>query len=854
MASHIRIRHVVFLFLLILASKLSVAQKRPGSGVKKTDSSFNKIDSSVDNLKAAVDSFKLPSVADSIYIDTVKKILKEEYEDSSLHQSDTIIPLLVKKIQSVSELIAAANRISEKGFDTVVIAKELKSTEYLLNIVDSNFIRKNAFQNLRALKSTKGVLIQSELQLEAWQSRLFDYAEEIATLKGKLTEARADPILKKIPKDSLLRDIYFGQLAGQLVNWKKAESSLSVNMLRVGVLENRVASDLLKTKDFLEKTDEKLSRYIANLWVPEEPSLFRAKQSDYDASFGEAFTSSITTVSRLVLYFAQLKARSLIAAGILILVFFGWLMRTFYQLKKDRSSSRGLLSTSRLVPMRPLSSVTGLALVFVALFFFNMPPSWYSLIWTIIAIIFFVASRVDEKSRALFRPEILILFLVFNTLSVFIKNSLGERWLQFVLDLLAIGYSLSIFKQIITKRIIVSNLTLRVFLVFAVFTTGALVANTYGSFMLAKILNAGAVYATLAAIVLFMCSNIILHIILLHGEAFKESRVLSYFNVHSKEQHIRKILRAVMIAAWTLIMIQQLNLFDFGYKWVFDFLSKERKLASHSFTFGSIFIFIAVIWIAAFVSRMLSIFLGDAPGTNAAKKNWWGSTLILIRLCILSVGILIAFLAAGIPLDKIAIIIGALGIGIGFGLQNIVNNLVSGVILAFERPVQVGDAIEVSSRYGIIKEIGIRASKITTMEGSEVIVPNGDMLSQHIVNWTLTSNYRRVEIFIGVSYSTDLDFAEKILKDIISTQRGIEAKPSPSILVNDFGDSAINFRLLFWCHIDTWVDIKSEILMKVHKLFAAHNIDIPVPQRDINIKNIEKLLGRDEKKDKEKEN
>ena len=96
-----------------------------------------------------------------------------------------------------------------------------------------------------------------------------------------------------------------------------------------------------------------------------------------------------------------------------------------------------------------------------------------------------------------------------------------------------------------------------------------------------------------------------------------------------------------------------------------------------------------------------------------------GQLLILIRLGILSAGILIAFAASGIPIDKLTIIIGALGVGIGFGLQNIVNNLVSGVILAFERPVQIGDAIEVGNRYGVIKEIGIRSGKIVTVEGSE---------------------------------------------------------------------------------------------------------------------------------------
>lgn len=218
--------------------------------------------------------------------------------------------------------------------------------------------------------------------------------------------------------------------------------------------------------------------------------------------------------------------------------------------------------------------------------------------------------------------------------------------------------------------------------------------------------------------------------------------------------------------------------------------------------------------------------------------------LILIRLAVLATGIIIAFAASGIPMDKLTIIIGALGVGIGFGLQNIVNNLVSGVILAFEKPVQIGDAIEVGNRYGTVKEIGIRSSKILTVEGSEVIVPNGDMLSQHIVNWTLTNNFRRAEIIVGVSYSTDLRLTEKLLYDIISTQKGVESTPSPQVLAHQFGESSINFRLLFWCNIDTWVNVKSEILINVHKTFSEHGIEIPFPQRDINIKDAGSLLPK----------
>jgi potassium efflux system protein len=130
---------------------------------------------------------------------------------------------------------------------------------------------------------------------------------------------------------------------------------------------------------------------------------------------------------------------------------------------------------------------------------------------------------------------------------------------------------------------------------------------------------------------------------------------------------------------------------------------------------------------------------------------------------VFAIGFLLAVTASGFPLDKITIIISAFGIGIGFGLQNIVNNLVSGLILAFEKPIQIGDIIEVDNRSGTIMEIGIRSSKIATSDGAEVIIPNGDLISHHVINWTLSNNNRRIELIIGVAYGSDIEKVKTLL-------------------------------------------------------------------------------------------
>src|SRR5206468_6890013 len=204
--------------------------------------------------------------------------------------------------------------------------------------------------------------------------------------------------------------------------------------------------------------------------------------------------------------------------------------------------------------------------------------------------------------------------------------------------------------------------------------------------------------------------------------------------------------------------------------------------------------------------------------TPQAKKT--RSSILLIRLAVFVVGFFTAVTAAGIPMDRVTIIIGALGVGIGFGLQNIVNNLVSGIILAFEKPVQVGDIIEVSGKSGTIKEIGIRSSKIECGDGAELIVPNGDLISQQVLNWTLTNNNRRVEVLIRVVYGSDLVKAGALLNTIVKGHTRIMASPSPSVFLYNFSDTAIEFRIWFWVdEITQWLTVKGDVMLTIYTAF-----------------------------------
>jgi small-conductance mechanosensitive channel len=215
----------------------------------------------------------------------------------------------------------------------------------------------------------------------------------------------------------------------------------------------------------------------------------------------------------------------------------------------------------------------------------------------------------------------------------------------------------------------------------------------------------------------------------------------------------------------------------------------------------------------------------------------------VVYYCLLVMVFAAAVTSAGVELNKFTVITGALGVGVGFGLQNIVSNFASGLILLFERPIRVEDTIEVNGLIGTVRRIGARSSTITTAQGAEVIVPNSNLLSNQVVNWTLSSPWRRVEIPVGVGYGCDPEAVLKLLVSVAAGHKEVMSEPAPAAYFLGFGDSALNFELRFWAAgQDTWFQLKSDVAILVAHALREAGIEIPFPQRDLHLRSIDSSL------------
>ncbi|MCK7555744.1 mechanosensitive ion channel [Chitinophaga sedimenti] len=212
-----------------------------------------------------------------------------------------------------------------------------------------------------------------------------------------------------------------------------------------------------------------------------------------------------------------------------------------------------------------------------------------------------------------------------------------------------------------------------------------------------------------------------------------------------------------------------------------------------------------------------------------------GSWLLLVRIIVISSGLFLAVAAAGIPLDRITIIVGALGVGIGLGLQGLVSNLVSGLIPAFEKPVNVGDVIEINGAVGTMKSIGFRSSTIVLTNGSVNVVPNSDILNHSLLNWSMGKRQVRSSIVVGVAYGTDLEKVHRLLTGVLAADDHILKDPAPLVVAKAFGESSIDFELYFWVtSLRETFATKSRVLIAVDKALREAGITIPFPQRDVH--------------------
>lgn len=334
------------------------------------------------------------------------------------------------------------------------------------------------------------------------------------------------------------------------------------------------------------------------------------------------------------------------------------------------------------------------------------------------------------------------------------------------------------------------------------------------------------------------------------------SFVLSYFQIEASVFRFFAILGAVWIAIGFLTGLIS-NLFwsrsvaivlyiltgALGLARIDDSIEVLRGL---SFTFGSnqisawhilsgIIAFAFTLWIVMAIAGIIEVQIKRIPRVSASLKVL---VIKMMRILLITIAAIVAMSSIGLDLSAITVLSGALGLGVGFGLQKVISNFISGILLLIDNSIEPGDVIEIDGTYGWINNLRARYVSIITRDGTEHLIPNEDLITQHVINWTYTDSKVRMKVPFGISYGNDPHECIPLAIEAARKVGRVLDDPSPLCNLTEFGDNSVNFELRFWIAdpVNGVSNVKSEVLLNLWDALKENNIEIPFPQRDLHIR------------------
>ena len=611
-------------------------------------------------------------------------------------------------------------------------------------------------------------------------------------------------------------------------------------------LENQILVEKERINDVIEdletwKSSEEFSLFFLRhppVWkFGPQPKVSKAKVFDAWASF-EGNLQSIAS------YLKSPENNVLLELVLLILMaLWLWRLKSSFKTISINEKETSLIQSKNVIVNHLAPSIIFTSVI-ISMVYFSHTPNLLSEILLLIALLATIP-LIGPEIHKRFKGVIFFIMILFvlNTLKSYVWYSSGfYRIYLFVETLLAIGFVAKLtFPILSTNRLALSRLSrvaVRLSPLLYIMFGVAFISNIFGYTNLTDLMLKISIKG--AALIVLLFGMLMIFGGLVRGSIHYYFSKLEHFDFQYKHYIEKRAIQLVQAFSFVFLVIYLLHILDVYQvvvDWTIDFLRDPIEAGVITFTLGSIFGFLIVLLgsfaLTSFISKIID---GGILDFMKLPKGIPAIISVVVRYFLLAFGFVIAMSAIGINLSQFNLMAGALGLGIGFGLQNIISNFISGLILLFERPIQTDDVVEVGNLIGTVRKIGVRSSNVRTFNGAEVVVPNSNLITNEVINWTLSDNVKRMEVKIGAAYGTDLQMVVDLLLEVAKNHKEVINDPPPVALFDQFGDSSLDFRLLFWVPVEFAVLTKSEISIAVYNAFGANNITIPFPQRDVNFR------------------
>jgi small-conductance mechanosensitive channel len=733
----------------------------------------------------------------------------------------------------LDELDGELNKVNERfrrGIDTAFINQEIKQIEEQFRIASEGTNANDVeIPTIRNLNTSAILLKEIIIRLDNNKQRVKSLLGELNPLRNRIDSLQSDTILFKFSKDTVLFKEYYLKLSTLLAKIVPTDSSLTTAIKNLRESENYMANLGGNINTSINLIEESKSSLSHNLFSKDLNFLHDSVQSK--DSFEDKVRFSYTKAI-LVLDFYLVNN-----SGKVLLIFFAFIIQLFFlhKVRKRYGKNDSSVTTelTDLVFEHPILSSAYISLTIVQFLFVQPPVIFSGLLWTLSSIILtaILWKQLSGSQRA-YWMYFISAFMATLLVELLLKEAQIERWVMLIIAISGILFALTLYRKnvfpVSKNKIKITILVLTLLLL-----SGSVIANLAGRYNLSKIYLAIYFFAALTAFLLYWAMILSIELLNASVDSYKSEGNQNFQNrVQKLRIRIPLYLKYVLFAGWIILVARNLYFYDRLSSNFISFMEEETTIGDFSFSFEKLLLFVFIILLSTVISKAISFYAdkndnsGRASDKEASIASGLSNWMLLIRIGVISIGVILAFAATGLPIDKLTLIIGSLGVGIGLGLQSVVSNLVSGIILAFEKPFTIGDYIEVSDEEGRIKEIGIRSSKLSTADGADIIIPNGELLSKHVINWTLRDSRKRSELVLSINYDNKLIEVRDILQRIMDSKEQIEKNPPPVVMMNQFSIGTAEYRMLYWTSIDIEEEVKSDLIIDVEAELKKAGIEL----------------------------
>ena len=786
---------------------------------------FSQLDSAIQN-QVHYDSIEIKYDSARIKLFNQIKELGKSEQTRNRHEyhEDTIAAGQEETIGLIRKLTLEAQAYLDNGIDTTGLGEEMDKVHYWYDLTkDGVFINVGSMQTHRNLETSYKIMRELLIRVSARKLSVDEYYKKLIGFRNTIDSLYQLDVLYSFSSDSAVLMRYAAKLALVSQEIKPIDSALKKTIFNVAELQppinmlvNKLNASIERIQFFQSDLASKSFRRETNaMWAPVR----------FSRPFNEILNVSLVKAALSFAFYVQNELEKIIFIFILV----GILSLFLVNLKRNLRRQNLLVEKSREQAIVRYPFLSALFIVLnIFQFVFIDPPFLFSvLIWTLSGLsLIFILKNIVVRNWMFAWLLMFVLFLVVCFDNLILQASRPERWMMLALSIAGIVACSTIILR--GLRMELKEKTLYFFVGLAVIMQiASMVANLYGHYNLSKTsLTAGTLNVVLA-VLFFWTLYLTNQGFALSAKAYdRPNRKLFNINFERTSGERPLIFYILLFTGWFIMFGRNFYAFSFISEPIKNFITEDRKIGAYTFSIGMLVGFFFILYVSGVISRMVSFFASsDATEHIEGDRKGIGSWILIVRIFIITVGLLLAFAVVGIPMDRLTIILSALSVGVGFGLQSLVNNLVSGLIISFERPLRVGDMVEIDKQSGIVKSIGFRSSIIRTPDGANVVIPNGDLLNRHLVNWTQENPSRAVAITVGVRYGTDLEQVTRILKALPEQEERILAIPAPGVAIRQFNENSIEVKLSFWVkHLSQSEEIKSNIMLAIDRAFKANGI------------------------------